>query len=137
MRETVVLDNSFVGPLLEEEPWAGEYVRDLAPETNVVVPSLVRYEAYAGAVKSDRSDLTIARVAYALDAFQTVGFDEPQAREAAAIRGHLLDSGQELGAPDVLIAGVARSIDGVLVTLDGDFERVPDLAVDHLVPSSQ
>ncbi|MFT4922591.1 MAG: putative nucleic acid-binding protein [Haloarculaceae archaeon] len=132
--DTVVLDNSFAGPLLEEQPWAAEYVRDLPPETNIVVPSLVRYEAYAGAVKSDRKDLTIQRVAYALDAFQTVGFDESQAREAAEIRGHLLATGQELSAPDVLIAGVVRSIDGVLVTLDGHFERVPDLDVERLNP---
>jgi predicted nucleic acid-binding protein len=68
--EPIVLDNSFAGPLLEEKPWAAEYVRDLSPETNIVVPSLVRYEAYAGAVKSDRTDLTIPRVAYAFDAFQ-------------------------------------------------------------------
>lgn len=134
--ETVVLDNSVAGPVVEAEQWAAEYVRDLPPETNVVVPSLVRYEAYAGAVKSDRADLTIPRVAYAFDAFQTVGFDEPQAREAAEIRGQLLDAGREIGAPDVLIAGVARSIDGVLVTLDGHFERVPDLAVERLDPYS-
>jgi len=134
--KTVVLDNSFAGPLLEEEPWAAQYVRDLPPETNIVVPSLVRYEAYAGAVKSNRTDLTIQRVAYAFDAFQTVGFDEPQAREAAEIHGHLLGSGWEIGAPDVLIAGVARSINGVLVTVDAHFERVPDLAVERLDPSS-
>ena len=134
--ETIVLDNSFAGPLLEEKPWAAKYVRDLPPETNIVVPSLVRYEAYAGAAKSDRKDLTIPRVAYALDAFQTVGFDEPQAREAAEIRGHLLTAGQEIGAPDVLIAGVAKSIDGVLVTLDRHFERVPDLSVERLSPQS-
>ncbi|WP_411911643.1 PIN domain-containing protein [Natronomonas gomsonensis] len=42
-----------------------------------------------------------------------------------------IDRGQPLGAPDVLIAGIARHHDAELVTADGAFERVSDLSIQN------
>lgn len=126
------LDNSVVGDLLEGEDYITDFVRGQPPEAEIVVPSLVRFEAYVYA-HSPYSSVTSQETAYALDAFRTVGFDEAQAREAAEIRANLLANGNEIGPPDVLIAGVARSIGAEMVTTDGHFDRVPELPVHNLV----
>lgn len=126
------LDSSVTGDLLEEREYVVEFVRSRPPETRVAVPAVVRYELYWGALRSDREDLTVSRLGYYLDFFEHVGFGDAQAREAAEVRATLLDEGLELGGPDFLIAGSARSIGAELVTGDGDFRRVPDLTV-HVV----
>lgn len=118
--------------MLSAREYAVEYVGSLPPEDTVVVPSLVRYGASVRAAHSERPTLSIPAVAYALDAFDTVGFGDEQAREAADVRGGLLDAGEPIGAPDVLIAGTARSIGAILVTTDDRYDRVPDLEVENL-----
>lgn len=129
---TYCLDNSVVSDFLKGREYVREFVESVTPEASLVVPTLVCFESYVWAVRHDRQDVTLQRTAYLLDAFERTGFDEPQAREAAEIRGELLDEGAPIGAPDVLIAGVARSIGATVVTADDHYERVPLLDVELL-----
>jgi len=126
---TLCLDNSFVSDYLAREDYTKAFLGDLASDADdVLVPTIVRFEAYVPAFRQDGSR-TVAAVKRALSGFRTVDLDDDAADAAAQIRGMLLDRGEPLGAPDVLIAGIARSRNAEIVSDDRGFERVPDLAV--------
>lgn len=129
---TFCLDTSVVSDFLKGRPYVRAYLDELPIESTVVIPTIVRFEAYVWALRHARKDVTLQRTAYVLDAFERIGFREPQAREAAEIRTTLLDEGRVIGAPDVLIAGVARSIGATVVTRDDHFDRIPHLDIDLL-----
>lgn len=126
---TLCLDNSFVSDYLAREDYTEAFLGNLDPDADdVLVPTIVRFEAYVPAFRQDGSR-TVAVVKRALSGFRTVDLDDDAAEEAAEIRGALLDRGEPLGAPDVLIAGIARSRNAEIVSDDRGFERVPDLTV--------
>lgn len=126
---TLCLDNSFVSDYLAGEDYTKAFLGNLDPDADdVLVPTIVRFETYVLAFQQGGSR-TVAAVKRALSGFRTVDLDDDAAEEAAEIRGTLLDRGEPLGAPDVLIAGVARSRNAGVVSDDRGFERVPDLAV--------
>ena len=108
-----------------------DYVEELLNETNeqVAVPQLARYELYVGAERSDNPMETPSAVDTALGWTETLGFTDGAARDAAAIRAALFDSGNVIGVADTLIAGTARVAGATLVTADDHFERVPGLSV--------
>jgi predicted nucleic acid-binding protein len=93
------------------------------------VSRLALYELYVGAVRSTDPAETPEAADAALAWSETLEFTAAAAREAATIRAGLLDPGTQMGAADAVVAGTAREADAELVTLDTDFERVPDLSV--------
>jgi predicted nucleic acid-binding protein len=125
---TVCLDNNFVSDYLASAEYTRGFLSGFGPDDDVLLPTIVWFEALTPAFRTGEGR-TLSRVRNALSGFQTVEFDYGAAEEAATIRGELLDDGQPLGAPDVLIAGIARHHGAALVTADGAFERVSDLAV--------
>jgi predicted nucleic acid-binding protein len=125
---TVCLDNNFVSDYLASAEYTRMFLSGFGPEDAVLLPTIVWFEALTPAFRTGEGR-TLSRVRSALSGFQTVDFDYDAAEEAAAIRGELLDRGEPLGAPDVLIAGIARRHEADLVTADGAFERVPNLSV--------
>jgi tRNA(fMet)-specific endonuclease VapC len=125
---TVCLDNNFVSDYLASAEYTRTFLSDFGPGDDVLMPTIVWFEALTPAFRTGEGR-TLSRVRSALSGFHTADFDYDAAEEAATIRGELLDQGQPLGAPDVLIAGIARSHKAELVTADGAFERVADLSV--------
>lgn len=128
-----VLDSSFLVDYLHEEGYTLEYLEGDRHAT-YQVPTLVRYELYAGAARSDASGESIPDVASALEWAETVGFSEGAARTAARIDADLLEQGQRINAADVLIAGIARASNMTLVATDAHFERVLGLELHNPRP---
>lgn len=125
---TLCLDNTFVSHYLDGKPYTKEFLQGLSSNTEVYIPHLVCYEAYVPAFKESGSR-SLQKAAHALSGFHMIGFDHEHAKEAAKIRADLIERGQKIGAPDVLIAGVARQMDADIVSSDGHFDRVSNLNV--------
>ena len=96
---------------------------------DIGVSSVVIYELYYGAFKSQRVQRNVARV----DAlqFSVLEFDEEDARQAGQIRAHLASKGTPIGPYDVLVAGQAKARELTLVTHNTtEFQRVPGLKLE-------
>ena len=66
-----------------------------------------------------------------LAAIDVLPLEEPAARHYGAIRSALEGIGRPIGRNDLLIAAHARALGATLVTNNvGEFQRVPDLAVE-------
>lgn len=125
---TLCLDNTFVSDYLGEPAYTTDFLRAFDAADTILLPTIVWFEALTPAFRSGDSR-TPSRVRSALGGFDLVPFDDGAAEETATIRASLLDSGDPLGSPDVLIAGIARHHGATLVTDDRAFECVPGLTV--------
>lgn len=102
-----------------------ERIREQPPK-DVGLPTVVLYELFYGAYKSQRLERNVAVLDRML--FEAVPFDPEDAREAGAIRAELERTGRPIGPYDVMIAGQARSRDVAIVTANGrEFGRVAGL----------
>jgi tRNA(fMet)-specific endonuclease VapC len=129
----ICLDSSLAIDYLEGEAYVGDLFGDLTD--SVAVPRIVRYELYVGALRSTDPTKTMDAVDQALSWTQPLDFTDAAARETARIRAGLLDRGAVIGAADTLIAGTAREAGATLLTLDDDFERVPNLQLRVIDPT--
>lgn len=125
---TLCLDNSFVSDYLGPPTYTSDFLRGFDASDAVLLPTIVWFEALTPAFRAG-DGRTPPRVRSALRGFDLTPLGEDAAEEAAEIRAELLDRGEPLGSPDVLIAGIARYHDADLVTDDHGFERVPGLTV--------
>lgn len=64
-------------------------------------------------------------------ALERLDYIRSHALDGARIRQELEEQSQRIQHPDMMIAGVARSIDVPLVTADGRFERIDGLDIDN------
>ncbi len=105
------------------------FQRASAKEATLLVSSLVAFELWYGAAKSQRTEANTQRLsAFLAGPLEWTSFDEDDAREAGALRAELEISGRPIGAYDVLIAGQARRRGATLVTSNvREFERVAGL----------
>lgn len=97
---------------------------------DVGLSSIVAYELYYGAFKSQRRAENLRR----LDAirFEILPFDKEDAIAAGEVRATLAAVGSPIGPYDVLIAGQARARNLTLVTDNvREFERVKDLHLEN------
>jgi len=94
----------------------------------MVLTAIGSYELYLGAVKEGRDpallDDTLAWV-------ERLDYNRAHALEGARVRQELEAAGQRIQQPDMMIAGVARSLDVPLVSADDGFERVENLELDN------
>lgn len=107
----------------------GQHAQKHRP-ADIGLPSIVAYELYFGAFKSQRraNNLTLADSLQ----FEIVPFDKEDARQAGEIRAALEAQGTPIGAYDVLIAGQACSRNLVLVSRNlREFQRVNGLIVEN------
>lgn len=122
-----VLDSSYCADFLRGREHARQYRLD-NPDENLVLPAIGFYELYHGAVKIGRDPRTVDRElpwVYRLD------FDDTHALEGARVRQELEERGERIQHPDMMIAGVARSLGIPVVTTDASFERVDGLVVEN------
>lgn len=92
----------------------------------VIVAAELRYGVERrGSVRLTRQLETV------LAAIDVLPLEEPAARHYGAIRSALEGIGRPIGRNDLLIAAHARALGATLVTNNvGEFQRVPDLAVE-------
>lgn len=88
-------------------------------------PAIVSWGLYRGAVRINGSYTT--KVRRFMEDVETLHLTEDSALEAAWIEQETREAGEQLAKADCLIAGIVRSVGGILVTRDRDFERVRDL----------
>jgi len=122
-----LLDSSFCADFLRGRESAKEYRMANQAESFVLTP-IGQYELYHGAVKEGRDPVLVDDD---LPWIEIVEHTSKHALEAARIRQELTEAGQRLQHPDLLIAGVARSMGVPLVTADSGFEQVDGLVVEN------
>jgi tRNA(fMet)-specific endonuclease VapC len=122
------LDSSTLVEYLRGTDAAHEYF-EANRNTPFVTSSIVKFELYYGALKHPSPQQTIETVTTAIDWVRVVPFTEAVAREAAQIRNTLRKQGEQIGVPDLLIAGATREAGGTLITRDTDFQRIDGLDV--------
>ncbi|MBR9979597.1 MAG: type II toxin-antitoxin system VapC family toxin [Desulfatitalea sp.] len=107
--------------------------RQHSPE-DVAVSTITLFELAYGAKKSQnakRSEDALAKLVMTLD---LVELDRFAAEEAAKIRTRLEKAGTPIGPYDLLIAGIARARQMVLVTNNTrEFERIDGLRIENWV----
>ncbi len=105
------------------------FQRAIAKEATILVSSVVAFELWYGAAKSQRREANTQRLeAFLAGPLEWTLFDEDDAREAGTVRAELEITGKPIGAYDVLIAGQARRRGATLVTSNvREFDRVAGL----------
>jgi tRNA(fMet)-specific endonuclease VapC len=122
---TWLLDTNTVIALFKGDAEVWAKIDGTAPD-DCVLPSIVMYELYYGASKSQRRDANLERIEKLR--FAVIDFDREDARAAGEIRASLDIGGTPIGAYDILIAGQALSRGYTLVTHNvREFERVDGL----------
>ena len=86
------------------------------PSNQIAIPSVVVFEIEYGIAKSKRSQELKRGLDSFLQCVHVIDFDQVAAIESAGIRANLEKSGTPIGPYDVLIAGIAISANGILVT---------------------
>jgi tRNA(fMet)-specific endonuclease VapC len=102
------------------------FQRAIAKDAAIVVSSVVAFELWYGAAKSQRREANTERLqAFLAGPLEWAEFDGEDAREAGTVRAELEIAGKPIGAYDVLIAGQARRRGATLVTSNvAEFARV-------------
>lgn len=122
-----VLDSSFCADFLRGHESAKAYRLDNQDES-LVLTSIGYYELYHGAVKIDRDPVLIDDD---LPWVERMDYTRSHALEAARIRQELDANGERIQHPDMMLAGVARSLDVPVVAADGGFEQIEGLTVEN------
>lgn len=123
----IALDTSFLVDYLDGREPTREFLDDHEGKP-FFAPTLALFEVYRGAARSGGTD-RLGQVVTALDWLDPLPLTEAAAREAALVEAELHDAGTPVNLGDVLVAGVCRSVGASVVTRDGHFDRVQDLAV--------
>ena len=110
-----------------------ERFRQHSPQ-DIAISTVTLFELQYGVEKSQyrqRSEDALAKFFLPLN---LIDLDRSSAVEAATIRAQLEKEGMPIGAYDLLIAGLARSLDMTLVTNNTrEFERIAGLHLENWV----
>ncbi len=99
-------------------------------DAEVIIPSVVRYELFYGAYKSDNPKKTLSGLRDFLSAFRSMELDETIALTAGKIRAELDKKGTPIGPYDILIGAFTRHYDLILVTHNvAEFSRIDGLRI--------
>ena len=128
---TYLLDTNACIALINGAPQAvrRRFQRAIRRHSAVLLSSVVAYELWYGAAKSQRREANTERLqAFLTGPLEWSDFDDEDAREAGMVRAELEAAGNPIGAYDVLIAGQARRGRATLVTSNvTEFSRVGGL----------
>jgi len=118
----VILDACFLIDLLAEDAGAVAKLDEINDEL-LVVPTLVYTEV---AIGLDPTTSTGQQFDDILDDIPLVPYDSEAARRAVDIQRDLAQNGEQIGAVDVMIAGIAVARDDPIVTRNAsEFTRTP------------
>jgi len=101
---------------------------------DVAISTITLFELQYGVENSRHRERSEGALAKFLLPLNIIDLDRPAALEAAIIRADLKKQGVPIGPYDLLIAGLARSRDMILVTNNTqEFNRIPGLHVENWV----
>lgn len=99
--------------------------------SEVEIPSVVAAELWVGVYKAEQPKRAEAKLSLFLRELKTTSFDEDAAIKYGEIRADLERRGISIGGNDLLIAAIALTRGGRLVTRNHrEYSRVPGLPVD-------
>lgn len=100
----------------------------------IIVPQIVVGELRAGFALGSMAEQNEKLLQRFLDSpnVHIISISDATTKLFAAIFYQLRKSGRPTGSNDIWIAALALEHDGLLVTLDSDFENVPDLMIAQL-----
>ncbi|MFP8954562.1 PIN domain-containing protein (plasmid) [Natrialbaceae archaeon A-arb3/5] len=122
-----VLDSSFCADFLRGRESAKEYRLDNQDES-LILTSVGYYELYHGAVKEGRDPVLVDDD---LPWVERIEYNRSHALESARIRQELDENGTRIQHPDMMIGGIARSLDVPVVSADEGFEQIEKLDVEN------
>lgn len=103
----------------------------LVPPQEKAICSVVRYELFYGAYKSQRRSTSLPVIEAFLSNYVNLGFDENAARICGELRADLERKGTVIGPYDLQIAAIALAHGLTLVTHNTrEFSRVPNLILE-------
>ena len=104
------------------------------PPQDVAISTITLFELEYGVAKSAYRQRSADALAKFLLPLNLINLDRSAAIEAATIRAQLEDKGMPIGPYDLLIAGLAKSLDMTLVTNNTkEFERIDGLHVENWI----
>ena len=110
-----------------------ERFRQHSPQ-DIAISTVTLFELQYGVEKSQYRQRSEDALAKFLLPLNLIDLDRSSAVEAATIRAQLEMEGMPIGAYDLLIAGLARSLDMTLVTNNTrEFERISGLHLENWV----
>lgn len=129
-----LLDTNICIYLIKNRPAAVlEKFRRHSPQ-DVAISTITLFELQYGIEKSQYRERSEGALAKFLLPLNLIDMDRSAALEAAMIRAHLEKKGMPIGPYDLLIAGLARSRDLILVTNNTkEFERIAGLHMENWV----
>ncbi len=97
----------------------------------IVLCSMVKGELLRGALRSQRVELNLERLAVFFAPLKSLPFDDTAAEHFGRIGADLLKRGTPIGANDLVIAATALAHQVILVTHNtSEFSRVPGLRME-------
>lgn len=98
------------------------------PTEEIIIPSVVRYELFYGAYKSNNLEKTLSLINEFLDSFDTEEFNDSTAKYCGEIRATLESKGEPIGPYDLMIAATAMMNDYILVSNNTrEFKRIENI----------
>lgn len=119
-----VLDSSAIIEIIEDYS-TKETILSLLKDEILTITSITVHEVLLGVVTEKQK----SAVHTCLYAARILEHDEAAARHGALIEQELTRAGTKINRFDVLIAGICKSNNAHLVTLDADFSKIKDLSV--------
>jgi tRNA(fMet)-specific endonuclease VapC len=129
-----LLDTNICIYLIKKRPSkVFERFRQHSPQ-DVAISTVTLFELQYGVEKSQYRQRSEDALAKFLLPLNLIDLDRSSAVEAATIRAQLEKEGMPIGAYDLLVAGLARSLDMTLVTNNTrEFERIAGLHLENWV----
>jgi len=127
-----LLDTNICIYLIKNRPLAvREKFRQYSPK-DVAISTITLFELQYGIEKSQYRQRSKEALAKFLLPLNLINLDRSSAVEAAVIRAQLEKKGMPIGPYDLLIAGLARSLDMILVTSNTrEFKRIDGLHLEN------
>ena len=116
-----LLDSSAIIEILHNTG-KGRKIMDFIGKNSVCTTSISVYEILIG-LKEKESE----KMHSFFSSIKALPFDENSAKFSADIEKKLIRSGKTINKVDILIAGICRSNNKIIITLDSDFKRIQDI----------
>ncbi len=116
-----LLDSSAIIELLHGTK-SGEEIMKFIDNNPVCTTSINLYEVLIGENEKERE-----KISQFFSSVEILDFDENAARFSVEIEKKLIHSGKAINKIDILIAGICKSNNKILISLDNDFKRIESI----------
>ncbi|MCL2890722.1 MAG: type II toxin-antitoxin system VapC family toxin [Methanomassiliicoccaceae archaeon] len=129
---TYFLDTNVIVSILRENPNQTVLNKlEAQPKKEFKLPSMVKAELIAGALKSQKNKVNLENVEKITSGFEIVPFDNAASVLYGKLKADMIKKGNIIGPNDLVIAATVLSRGGILVTNNTrEFVRVEGLMIE-------